>query len=93
MFFILGNACVKISILLEALLVLLADSRMLIVTPAFKDTLEAGIERRLERSNEGHRRTKKKTDHTELDWLTESGERLSYLLELLPHETGTCAGI
>lgn len=81
----------KISILLESLIVLLADDGMLVTTPSFKKALENGVKRRNERPNDGNRRAKKNDENEafERECLKESGIRLVYLMDLLPQDENT----
>lgn len=75
----------KVSILLEAVIMLLASSNMLSATPSFKQALETGILRRAVRAQEDMRRSQASRDKESLEWcwLVESGDRLNYLVELL----------
>ncbi|KAJ6171274.1 hypothetical protein N7470_000341 [Penicillium chermesinum] len=85
----------KISILLEALIILLADDGMLVITPTFKKALESGIQRRSEQLDGGSRRGRKNdkkssgSDSFELVCLIESAERLVYLMDLVPQDNAT----
>lgn len=76
---------IKMSILLESCIVLLAKSNMLSATDEFKKAVETGILRRAERSMDQIRRnqTSRQQEPIEWSWLVESGERLNYLVELL----------
>ncbi|KAJ5086793.1 hypothetical protein NUU61_008100, partial [Penicillium alfredii] len=77
----------KISILLESLIILLADSDMLVATPSLKEAVQTGILRRAEKAQEEIRRnqTSRNREPIEWCWLLESGERLIFLVEqLLP---------
>lgn len=75
----------KVSMLLEALIMLLANEEMLSVTPSFKEALENGILHRADRAQDEMRRSQAARDKEPLEWcwLVESGERLNYLVELL----------
>lgn len=75
----------KVSIILEALIVLLANREMLSATPSFKEAVETGILRRAGRAQEELRRSQASRDKEPLEWcwLVESGDRLNYLVELL----------
>lgn len=78
----------KVSIVLEALIILLAKDekdKMLSVTPSFKEAVEKGILRRGGRAMEDIRRSQAAREKEPLEWcwLVESGDRLNYLVELL----------
>lgn len=78
----------KVSILLEALIILLAKDekdKMLSVTPAFKEAVEKGILHRADRAMDELRRSQasREKEPFEWCWLVESGDRLNYLVELL----------
>ncbi|EAW10754.1 uncharacterized protein ACLA_052270 [Aspergillus clavatus NRRL 1] len=86
---IVDNA--KISITLEALLLLLAESDMLTVTPALKEAVQLGIMARAEKAQIETRKnhSSRKMEDVEWCWLLESGERLMFLVdELLVHKSG-----
>ncbi|KKK12126.1 hypothetical protein P175DRAFT_0553619 [Aspergillus ochraceoroseus IBT 24754] len=90
---IVDNA--KMSIALEALLMLLAETRMLHVTPGFQEALECGIERRAERVQVEKRKNQiaRMAEGLEFAWLIESGERLRFLVdEVIPFHTGGNGG-
>ncbi|PYI12293.1 hypothetical protein BO78DRAFT_356177 [Aspergillus sclerotiicarbonarius CBS 121057] len=79
----------KISITLEALIVLLADSNMLRVTPKLHTAVVQGTQRRIHRSRGEARKSGQEAmqwaDDIEQTWLLESGERLMLLVqEILP---------
>lgn len=76
---------VKVSIILEASIILLANSNMLTPTPSFKEAVESGILRRAERAQDDMRRSaaSRNMESQEWCWLVESGERLMFLVELL----------
>ncbi|RHZ74752.1 hypothetical protein CDV55_109204 [Aspergillus turcosus] len=78
---IVDNA--KMSIALEALLVLLADSDMLTVTPELKAAVQEGIMARAEKVQVETRKNQasRKTEDIEWCWLLESGERLMFLVD------------
>ncbi|KAJ5082785.1 hypothetical protein N7532_011828 [Penicillium argentinense] len=75
----------KISILLEALLVLLAGSGGLVLRPSLQEAVQVGIKHRVDRGFEEIRRgqAKKQKEPLEWSWLIESGHRLLLLLEVL----------
>jgi hypothetical protein len=75
----------KVSMLLEATIMLLGKSDMLTATPSFKKVVQSGIDRREGRAREEPRRSQnsKKQESLELTWLRESSERLLSLAELL----------
>lgn len=75
----------KMSILLEACIVLLARDNALSATEELKKAVETGILRRAERAMDEIRRsqTSRQQESIEWCWLVESGERLNYLVELL----------
>lgn len=75
----------KVSIILEASIILLANSNMLTLTPSFKEAVESGILRRAERAQDDMRRSAASRNMESLEWcwLVESGERLMLLVELL----------
>lgn len=77
----------KVSILLESLLTLLAESDMLRVTPELKQAVTDGILARNDKAQVEIRRSQssRKVEDIEWCWLIESGERLMYLVEdILP---------
>lgn len=80
---VVNNA--KVSILLEACVMLLVKSDMLSSSPEFITAVEDGILRRAERSQEEFRRSHNSREQEPIEWcwLVESGERLNYLVELL----------
>lgn len=80
----------KVSILLEAVIMLLASSNMLSATPSFKQAVETGILRRAVRAQEDMRRSQASRAKESLEgcWLVESGDRLNYLVELLSLPSG-----
>lgn len=70
----------KMSIALEAMLMLLAGSSMLKVTPGLQDALERGITARANKAQNS-----RKFESVDFYWLSESSERLRFLVyELLP---------
>ncbi|KAJ5569979.1 uncharacterized protein N7459_009409 [Penicillium hispanicum] len=75
----------KVSILFEALIVLLAGSKLLTVTPSLKEAVEQGILRRADKAQEEFRRGQNSRNKESLEWcwLVESGERLVFLVDLL----------
>lgn len=83
----------KVSIVLEALIILLAKDekdKMLSVTTSFKAAVEQGILRRSSRAMEDIRRSQAAREKEPLEWcwLVESGDRLNYLVELLSLQGG-----
>ncbi|KAJ5640645.1 hypothetical protein N7528_000270 [Penicillium herquei] len=76
---------IKISILLESVIILLASSELVVMTPSFKETVESGINHRADRAQEEFRRNQASRDNEPIEWcwLVESGERLMYLVEIL----------
>lgn len=76
----------KMSILLEALLILLANSDMLKVTTDLQEAVEEGIQRRAEKAQTETKKSvsARKSEDAEWCWLQESGERLRFLVEVLP---------
>ncbi|KAE8349648.1 hypothetical protein BDV28DRAFT_57057 [Aspergillus coremiiformis] len=77
----------KISILLETLLILLANNDMLKVTPQLQAAVEEGIHRRAERVQTEPKKgqSARRSEDAEWSWLLESGERLRFLVdEVLP---------
>ncbi|KAJ5574750.1 hypothetical protein N7450_008649, partial [Penicillium hetheringtonii] len=75
----------KVSILLEALIVLLAGNGMLKMRPSLEEALQTGIQNRVERATDEIRRSqaKKQKESLEWSWLMESGDRLLFLMEVL----------
>ncbi|KAJ5679622.1 hypothetical protein N7462_007866 [Penicillium macrosclerotiorum] len=76
----------KVSILLESLLMLLADSEeKLDMRPSLRTAVENGIVKRADKAQEEMRRSQASRVKESLEWcwLLESGERLMYLLDLL----------
>ncbi|KAB8208314.1 hypothetical protein P875_00095320 [Aspergillus parasiticus SU-1] len=73
----------KMSILLEALLILLANSDMLKVTTDLQEAVEEGIQRRAEKAQTETKKSvsARKSEDAEWCWLQESGERLRLLVE------------
>ncbi|KAE8328332.1 hypothetical protein BDV39DRAFT_214455 [Aspergillus sergii] len=73
----------KMSILLEALLILLANSDMLKVTTDLQEAVEEGIQRRAEKAQTETKKSvsARKSEDAEWCWLQESGERLRFLVE------------
>ncbi|RAL01151.1 uncharacterized protein BO80DRAFT_71232 [Aspergillus ibericus CBS 121593] len=79
----------KISITLESLIILLADSNMLRVTPELRDAVARGTQRRVLRARGDARKSGQEAqqwaDDLEMTWLLESGERLVLLVHgILP---------
>ncbi|KAL4780286.1 hypothetical protein BJX76DRAFT_50516 [Aspergillus varians] len=75
---------VKMSIALEALLILLAESNMLQITEKTKLLTKQGIIRRAEKAqNDNKRRNQfaRMSEDLESSWLSESAERLTFLVE------------
>ncbi|KAJ5898930.1 hypothetical protein N7495_003674 [Penicillium taxi] len=80
----------KVSILLEALVILLAKNDMLVVTPLFRNAVEEGIHRRADRVHDERRgvngrrnANSRNKDSIEWCWLVESGDRLMLMMDLL----------
>jgi hypothetical protein len=73
----------KVSILLEALLCLLAESDMLRISPELKEAVKNGILARNQKAQDETRRSlnSRLVEDIEWCWLIESGERLMYLIE------------
>ncbi|GFF62321.1 hypothetical protein IFM47457_00036 [Aspergillus lentulus] len=88
---IVDNA--KMSIALESLLVLLADSDMLTVTPELKSAVQEGIMARAEKVQVETRKNQssRKTEDIEWCWLLESGERLMFLVDEVLSRKGASA--
>ena len=80
---VVNNA--KLSILFEALTVLLATNKLVTLRPSLEEAVDRGILRRTERSKEEPRRghNGRNKESLERRWLVESGERLIYLLRVL----------
>lgn len=79
----------KVSILLESLIVLLAESNLLHNTPELREAVETGNLNRVAKAEEEIRRNKnsRELEDVEWCWLIESGERLLYLTQdILPPE-------
>lgn len=78
----------KFSILLESLVTLLAGRGWIKQTPSLRAAVDKGIKHREERAKEeshrGHASRNKEV--SEWYWLKESGERLMFLVDLLPVE-------
>ncbi|KAF7589754.1 hypothetical protein BBP40_003903 [Aspergillus hancockii] len=77
----------KMSIILETLLILLANNDMLKVTDDLKEAVEEGIESRAARAQTESKKSQnvRKSEDAEWCWLLESGERLRFLVdEVLP---------
>ncbi|RDW81136.1 uncharacterized protein DSM5745_04693 [Aspergillus mulundensis] len=74
---------VKMSITLEALLVLLADGNMIQVTEETKQLTKKGIIRRAEKAQHETRKNQvaRMSEDLEWAWLGESAERLTFLVE------------
>jgi hypothetical protein len=88
---IVDNA--KMSIALESLLVLLADSDMLTVTPELKTAVQEGIMARADKVQVETRKNQssRKTEDIEWCWLLESGERLMFLVDEVLSRKGASA--
>ncbi|PWY76753.1 hypothetical protein BO83DRAFT_335101, partial [Aspergillus eucalypticola CBS 122712] len=81
----------KISIILESLIILLADNGMLSVTKSLREAVHKGVNRRFDRSEYQSRKHAQEAyrwaDDIERAWLEESAERLQFLvLCILPFE-------
>lgn len=78
----------KFSIILESLVTLLAGRGWIKQTPSLRAAVEKGIERRAQRAlGEAHRgHASHNKEALECSWLLESGERLLFLIDLLPVE-------
>ncbi|KAJ6014515.1 hypothetical protein N7540_009106 [Penicillium herquei] len=76
---------IKISILLESVIMLLASSELIVMRPSFKEAVVTGITHRAYRAQEEYRRNQASRDNESLEWcwLVDSGERLMYLVEIL----------
>ncbi|CAI7660378.1 unnamed protein product [Penicillium pancosmium] len=76
---------VKVSIILEALMLLLAGNGLLHFRPSLEDAVQIGLGRRVERAAMEARRSQAKKDQEPLEtsWLIESGDRLLFLMEVL----------
>lgn len=76
----------KMAIALEALVMLLAESEMLKVTPELRTAVEDGIMARADRAQDVKRnQSSKQVEDIEWCWLLESGERLLFMInELVP---------
>lgn len=90
-----GNAGVvdnvRMSIALEALLMLLAESGLLTVTEELKKAVQQGIPARATRALDEVRRNQlsRRTEDLEWSWLIESGDRMLFLVnDLLPRASG-----
>ncbi|RHZ68455.1 uncharacterized protein CDV56_100998 [Aspergillus thermomutatus] len=88
---IVDNA--KMSITLESLLVLLADSDLLTVTPELRAAVQQGIMARAEKAQVETRKNQssRKTEDIEWCWLIESGERLMFLVDEVLSQKGASA--
>lgn len=75
----------KMSITLEALVILLANGDLLTMTPEFKEAVERGILQRASRVQDDMRRSiaSRNKESLEWCWLVESGDRLMFLVEML----------
>lgn len=78
----------KFSLILESLVTLLAGRGWIKQTPSLRDAVNTGIERRAQRAQEESHRgyASRNKEALEWCWLLESGERLRYLIDLLPTE-------
>ncbi|KAJ5976087.1 hypothetical protein N7481_009794 [Penicillium waksmanii] len=76
---------VKVSIILEALMLLLAGNGLLRFRPSLENAVQIGLGRRVERAAMEARRSQAKKDQEPLEtsWLIESGDRLLFLMEVL----------
>lgn len=76
----------KMAIALEALVMILAESEMLKVTPELRAAVEDGIMVRADRAQDVKRnQSSKQVEDIEWCWLLESGERLLFMInELVP---------
>ncbi|KAL5343787.1 hypothetical protein BJX70DRAFT_122577 [Aspergillus crustosus] len=76
----------KMSITLETLIMLLADSDMLQVTEETKLLTKKGITRRAQKAQAETRKNQfaRKSEDLEWSWLGESAERLTFLVEVVP---------
>ncbi|OJJ49258.1 hypothetical protein ASPZODRAFT_150175 [Penicilliopsis zonata CBS 506.65] len=74
----------KVSVTLESLLVLLAESEMLDITPSLRSAVQAGIVARADKAQLEVRKshTDRLLEDTEWCWLLESGERLNFLVDV-----------
>ncbi|KAL2870517.1 uncharacterized protein BJX67DRAFT_287300 [Aspergillus lucknowensis] len=84
----------KISIALEALLTLLAESNMIVITEETKRLTKTGIIRRAEKAQYETRKNQlaRLSEDMEWSWLCESAERLMFLVEeLIPLGGGDSA--
>ncbi|KAL2821965.1 hypothetical protein BJX63DRAFT_176767 [Aspergillus granulosus] len=82
----------KMSITLEALLVLLAESNMLVITEDTKRLTQMGIIRRAEKAQYETRKNQlaRMSEDMEWSWLSESAERLRFLVEeVIPGDSGS----
>ncbi|KAL5359491.1 hypothetical protein BJX96DRAFT_58562 [Aspergillus floccosus] len=72
----------KVSIALEALLMLLADNDMLKITPQLREAVEAGVLNRVDRVQVETKKSlaNRQKEDVEWSWLLESGDRLMYLV-------------
>ncbi|GES60976.1 hypothetical protein ABOM_004423 [Aspergillus terreus] len=72
----------KVSIALEALLILLADNDMLKITPQLREAVEAGVLNRVDRVQVETKKSlaNRQKEDVEWSWLLESGDRLMYLV-------------
>ncbi|KAF9891969.1 hypothetical protein FE257_002933 [Aspergillus nanangensis] len=75
----------KVSMALEALLMLLADSEMLKITPQLRDAVQLGIETRADKVQTETKKSQanRRLEDLEWGWLVESGERLMFLVDEL----------
>jgi hypothetical protein len=73
----------KISILLESMVMLLANSNELSLSPSLREALMQGIQARVDKAQDEIRRNQNSRNMEPLEWawLLESGERLIFLLE------------
>ncbi|CEO59997.1 hypothetical protein PMG11_04641 [Penicillium brasilianum] len=78
----------KFSLILESLVTLLACRGWIKQTPSLREAVDTGIEHRVQRAQSESRRGQASRDKEALEgcWLQESGDRLRYLIELLPEE-------
>lgn len=75
----------KVSIILEALMLLLAGNGLLHFRPSLENAVQLGLGSRIERAAAESRRSQARKDQEPLEtsWLIESGDRLLFLMEVL----------
>lgn len=76
----------KFSVLLESLVILLADRGWIKQTSSLRAAVERGIKHRTKRARQETHRSQANQDKVALEssWLLESGDRLLFLIDLLP---------